>query len=1021
VDAISEIVTLRGSYEAEYGRSAGAQIDAVTKSGTNNFHGGIYEYFRNDIFNANNYFNNLAGVARPQLRYHDFGATVGGPVVIPHFYNGKDKTFFFFSEELRRISQYSSATAYVPTAAERVGNFTNSYLPNGTQGPAAVCLSASNGVCTQFTTNLQGSGLISPTAQAYINDIYSGIPLPNPAGGQDPHTLTYNIHNSFNNTQEFARIDHALNSKTNIFYRYLHDDLPTNEGGGLFVNGGMPRVSLTYTRSPDTQQLGHMTIAARPTLLFDFGYAYSSGAVVSTPVGSVSSAASPDVNPTLPFPVSNGVVPSLLFAGNGPSVTSNGIYNDHNNNHNGFGNVTKVIGQHTLKFGLSYNHYQKIESATGSNNQGSFSFSPGTVPTAAQMLALSASAPSAFDSEFANFLIGNANGGFSQASHLATANLNENQIELFGQDSWRVSPRLTVNLGVRYSYFGQPYDIGNELSNFNPAAYSTYHAETISSTGSLCTIAGQTTPIYSYTSTGVTVSYTLANCPNVNGLNPYQPSTVADPLNGIILGTPDFILSENQTSIKGYPFIEPSGAPGIETHGSPFGLEVGQAEKHDWAPRVGFAYDVFGNGKTSLRGGYGLVYDNGSVHQYEEEIFNNPPYVITNTNLTSTLDAVSTTAPLSLTPPALYATPVIYKTPYIQHFSLDIQQAIYPTLTVDVGYVGSHGTHLQGVVDINENIPGAFAAQTSIGYAQVAGCSGFSNQACEAPLNQIRPYQGYTAINAVENVFNSNYNALQTKVIKRFSGKSVIEGNYTWSRSLTNAPSDSASAPQNSYNLAAEYGPSAYNRNSVATIDAVYELPWKRDQKDLVGRIVGGWQVSGIYTVSSGLPLTATMLASNSTPINYGGLTSVYNGQTNGGIPTDDAGLGILGTSLATLRPNQVLSASNGYGQVSLKTRTHWFNQTAFVAPSISSYQVGNEQRGVITGPGYNRLDVAVIRDFKLPRGYVLTLRGEGYNALNHTNWGSIGTVANDSVGTFGQATSTRDPRILQVAGKINF
>ena len=1044
VDAISEFVTLRGTYEAEYGRSASGQVNVVTKSGTNDFHGSAYEFARNDYFNANTYFNKLSGVARPTLRYNDFGATLGGPVIIPHFYNGKDKTFFFYSQEIRRVVQYASVTGYAPTAGERAGDFSNTVYPNyvytggvWSQGAAAVCEAPNQGACTTYTTSFAGtSNIVSPTGQAYINDIYNKVPLPNSAAdlqaGLDPHTLINNIRNVFNDSQELARVDHALNSKTNIFYRFVYDSLPTSEGGGLFVGGGLPGVSNTNTKSPGMQNLLHVTIAQRPDLLYDMGYAYSYGKIVSTPVGYISTANSPSIAPTIPYPSSLGVVPSLTFSvGNISGVTSNGIYSDHNLNNNVFGNITRVMGPHTLKFGVTFNHYQKKENATGTNAQGNFTFTTAAAPTAGQLAALSTAlgatvvAPSSFDSQWGNLLIGNAAGGFSQASLDPTANIAENLVEVYGQDDWRVTPRLTVNLGVRYSYFGQPTDKNKQLSNFDPDTYTKNYAETVSSTGSLCTIAGQTTPAYSYSSTGVTVTYTLANCPNVNGLNPYQPNLNADPLDGIILGDPGLIHTEQAVKNPNYPFQEPvsTGIPAtaqpIETHGSPFGEEVGQAEKHDWAPRIGFAYDLFGDGKTVVRGGYGMAYDNSSVHQYEEEVFNNPPYVQVNNYSSAVLDSVSSTTAPNLQPPALYASPVIYKTPYVQQYSLDVQQAITRTTTLDVGYFGDHGTHLQGVVDINEIQPGAFA-NTSIGYSQGGGsCTTFSSQACEAPLNQIRPYKGYTAINDMQDIFNSNYNSLQVKVTKKFGGKSMIDANYTWSRGLTDAQNDSATAPQNTYNLGAEYGPSAYNRNSVLTIDGVWELPWMKEQSDIMGKILGGWEVSGIYAVDSGLPLTATMSASASTPINYGGLTSTYNGATNGGVPSDAAGLGILGPSLASLRPNMVLKPNNGYGKVSLQNRLHWFNQTAFVAPSATSFQVGNEMRGVVNGPGFNKLDMGVFRTFKLYHGYTFTLRGEGFNVLNHTNWGSVGTSATST--TFGQVTATRDPRILQVAGKFNF
>jgi hypothetical protein len=1049
VDAIAEVQTLRGTYEAEYGRSASALINVVTASGTNDFHGGAYEFFRNNIFNANNYFNKLTSphTPVPVLRYNDFGFKFGGPVIIPHLYNGKDKTFFYYSQEFRRVIQYAGgAMSYVPTAAEEAGNFTADGV--------AVCTAASSGACASGTSYGTTLTTLSPTAQNYVKDIFSKFPVVSAAqsasdiaAGLDPHTSINNIPNTFNDAQEFVRIDHALNKKVNLFYRYLHDSLPTQEGGGLFVGSTVPGLATTSTRSPGTEHMGHATIATRPNLLFDLGYAYSSGAILSTPAGTVASANSKDIasGQTLPFVPSLGIVPAVSFSGNVSGVSSAGIYDDHNVNHNAFGNATYIRGLHTLKFGLTYSHYSKLENLTGNASpypEGNFSFTNPAAPPAGELTALGLAAPSQFEAEFANFLIGNANGGFTQASLAPVANINENLVELYGQDDYRVSRRLTLNLGVRYSFFGQPYDANNQLSNFDPATYKSFNQETIASTGNLCTIAlaqagGQTTSVTTFTTTSVITTYTLNNCANINGLNAYQPNLNADPLNGIILGDTDLIPQVDAYGGTQYPFQEPqpcktnntnpnTGAPattncGIDTHGSPWGSEVGHAEKHDWAPRVGFAYDVFGDGKTALRGGYGIAYDDSSVSMYEQEIFNNPPYVLVDTFPATSLDAPQLTPSASVVgpgvaPPALRATPLIYKTPYVQQFSLDVQQAITPTMILDVGYFGDHGDHLLGVVDINELQPGAFLS-TNIGFGQQTGCTAFTTQNCEGPLNQIRPYLGYTAINTVKTIFNSNYNSLQAKFTKKFSGKSMIDANYTWSRGLTNAQNDYTTAPQNTYNLAAEYGPSAYQRNDILTVDGVWELPWYREQQGIVGKIAGGWEMSGIFVVNSGLPLTATM--SGGGTVNYGGLTSAYNGQPNGGVASDAAGLGILGPSAASLRPNVVRNPNDGYGQVQLRKRLHWFNQTAFVAPSPSSYQVGNEKRNMMVGPGYNRLDVGLFRSFKVYRNVTFQLRGEGYNIMNHTNWGTVQTSATST--TFGQVTGTRDPRILQVAGKVNF
>ena len=215
IDAISEFKTLRGTYTAEFGRNASGQVNVITRSGTSSLHGSAYEFFRNDILNANRYFNNFNKVQRPLLRYNDFGYTIGGPVYIPGIYTHRDKTFFFWSQEFRRIINYAAATALLPTSYERVGDFSNAYYRNSAgatvQGPIAVCTAftqtSSSQTCTTYGTKVTN---ISPTAQAYIKDIYSKLPVPDSATdvalGLDPHAYSYNQRNVFNNTQEFVRI-----------------------------------------------------------------------------------------------------------------------------------------------------------------------------------------------------------------------------------------------------------------------------------------------------------------------------------------------------------------------------------------------------------------------------------------------------------------------------------------------------------------------------------------------------------------------------------------------------------------------------------------------------------------------------------------------------------------------------------------------------------------------------------------------------------------------------------------------
>ena len=1010
VDAISEIKTLRGQYSAEFGRSASGQVDVVTKSGTNGWHGSAYEFFRNNVLNANAWANKLVSpfTPRPVLRYNDFGETFGGPVRIPHIYNGKDKTFFFFSDETRRLVQYTNGIAYVPTAAERTGDFSNSYYVTGSSatGPVSICTAynPANGQCTAYGDKVAS---IDPAAAAYLKDIYSLIPNPTSAAdlaaGLDPHALNSTVPNIYNNNQIFVRIDQSLGQKLNVFYRYIHDTFPIVSGSGTFSGTTIPGLSTTTTKNPGTQQMGHATYLFSPTLLANLGYAYSSNSIFTTPTGAFTSAASTDVSPTLPYQNVLGVIPTLAFNGSSlfSGLGSTGIYNDIDHNNNIYGDVTKTLGRNTIIAGATYNHFQKQENSTG-GNQGGFTFSgvnANATGVSSTVAGLNTATPT--DLSFANFLEGNANGGFSQASNAITVDILESILEGFVQDNFKYSQRLTLNLGVRYGFYGQPSDGNHRLSNFDPATYVAGNAPTIQNTGLICF---------------------TAPCSNTNGQGSATPNASADYqginyMNGLI-----------------YP-----GNSGVTGHPSPFGNNVAQADKHNFAPRLGFSYDVYGNGKTALRGGYGWSYDESEVSYYETLIWTNPP-AVTNYGLsTAYMDnpaGKSATIAPSTTPGGLEATPLQYHTPYAQQFSLDLQQEITPTFMIDIGYFGTHGTHLLGKVNEDEPVPNSYIGKISPTDVSASSClyknqpvtgaassgAAYVSTACDYGLNQVRPYLGYAYIDTVESVFNSNYNGLQVKATKKFKGKSMIDANYTWSRDLTNAQADYSGGPQNSHNLNGDYGRAADDRAEVLTVDGVYELPWMKEQRGLAGHLVGGWETSGILAMNSGLPLTITESLGGTV---YYGYTNPINNQVNGNEANDSAGIGVAGNTSAGFRPNQIGDPRNGMGQT-LRTRQQWFYRGAFAAPLPAGLnpggagQVGNEKRGVVSAPGFVRIDLGLFRNFKIREGMNFQLRGEAFNALNHTNLGSPG-VASTTSSTFGVITSARDNRVMQVAGKFTF
>jgi hypothetical protein len=1002
-DAIAEFKNLRGQYSAAFGRNASGQIDVVTKSGSNAIHGSAYEYLRNDYFDANGYANDFLGTHIAPYRYNVFGFSFGGPVEIPKVYNGKNKTFFFVSEEWQRLLNVASnVAALVPQASERTGDFTQSGQKIGgvwTTAPVTVCTAFTTNPATQINTcTATGTQVTStsPTAQQYMKDVYAKIKVPDvtydEAHNLDPHTILSSFRNVYNNLDSLVRIDQQLGQKLTVFYRYLHDTFPETLPEGQFTTVAIPGANTTTAVNPGTQHLGKGTYVVSPTLLVNAGYSFSNGNIVSSAVGFLGSAQSPDIKASLPYANTVGIIPTDTVAGMS-NLAGSVAYTDHGTDHQIFGDVTKVLHTHTLVAGFSYNHYQKLENNT-TGTQGAFSFASDStfanVPVNNNAGANEAQG-------FANFLTGNANGGFSQLSRDPVTDMKASLWEGFAQDNWKATPRLTLNLGVRYAYYGQPWDANGLLSNFDPAKYTASAAPTIASSGlicfaSPCSQAGSSAGL----STTANASADYAGINYINGLI----------YNGANTG------NNNQKS--------------------PFGNKVGAAQKTNFAPRFGFAIDVFGDGKTSLRGGYGWAFDDAEVSYYETTVFNNPPAVATYSVSQTSFDSPAGGAltALSTTPGRVQAVPTDYKTPYIQQYSLDLQQQIAPTFMFDIGYFGDHGTHLLGAEEMNQPLPGAWIGVVNPTSAS-SGCvlngqPAFTSSTCDRVLNQIKPYLGYFSIDAMRSIFSSNYNSLQAKVTKRFFGKTFIDANYTWSRDLTNAPADYSGFIQNIYNVNGDYGRASDDRNNVLSIDGVLEEPWFREQKNLAGRVLGGWELSGIYAVNSGLPLTVA--ASGGLAINYnlpGGVNSVFNNATNGGTVTDNAGLSVLGNTNAGLRVNQVGSPNQAYNIGSIHNKAYsnsakpWFYTGAFAAPAQNSPVPATAKRGTIQGPGFNRLDLGVYRNFRIVERLTFQFRAEAFNAVNHTNVQSIGTTATS--GTFGEVTGYRDARIMQFAGKFTF
>jgi len=938
VDAIREFVLLRGLYPAESGRSSGGQVNVITKSGSSKFHGDLYEFWRNDKLNANTFFTNRnkpLGVdsngkaIRAPLRYHDFGGTLGGPLVFPRFGEGgpslvKGKTFFFFSEEVRRVITYPTLTSTVPSAAMRQGIFAQPVCIGPVANPCGTTLAAGTAL---------PSSLISPLAAAYVQDIYNKLPLPSDAVGN----LLFPTRGIFNFRQELIRIDHQFSNRVSAYYRFENDTIPTIEPGGLFNGTAVaPFVATTKTSSPGRTHIGRVTWVASPTTVLEFGASYSFGDVPSVVTGLLNYSNSPDIvnrTPAFPFAVTRGRVPTI--SGNGfTALGTFGPYSDFSYNKSVFGTLSKVFGTHTTKFGVNFSKLAKHENSIAGTNEGTYtsvSSSP-TRPTGT----------STTNQLWANFLLGNFQ-QFTQNQFDITADLRASSIEAFAQDEWRFRPNITVSYGMRFSRYGQPYDVSGRLTNFDPKHFDPSQAfQILGSAGTR--IAGTGNPFDGLI---------------VNSQNPVAGMTV-----------------------------------------SPFGKAIARTP-NNFGPRVGIAWDPFKKGTTSVRAGYGIYFDQVSFNPWESIVSTNPPFQARAVINPTTLDNPLAGNPVvSLAVQDLYGIDTNFKTPYVQHWSLDLQHKFGSKTLVSAGYFGSKGTHLTGLLDLNLLPPGFALTQTcrtnsatpaTFGPCQTAG-QVFTSSTQELILNQIRPFRGYGAVRYLATAFDSNYHSLQIQAQRRFARASQINLAYTWSRNMTDSQNEFLSVPQDSNNFRGEYSRAVFDRRHVLSVNYIYELPYHQNQTGAVGKLLGGWQISGITSYFTG--------------IGFSPATS----------SNDPAGLGLLGSSPAGARPDFLCDPNVNAPHLV----TQWFNTACFANPPAGVNRVGNAGRNTILGPPTTRFDATLAKSIRLSESKSLQLRWEVFNIFNHTNFTTFSST-NITSGTYGQINNTRDPRTMQLGAKIIF
>ncbi len=922
VDALSEFQTLASNYGPEYGIGSGGTILMVIKSGTHDFHGELWEFNRNEVYDANHYFSKLGGQKRPEFRLNEPGGNISGPIWIPHVYNAaRDRTFFFVNEEWRRLIQGSAphtgntiAANNFPTAGQPL-NYTvpsNGSIPIVplTSDPAKLALYTIDGLTAgnPFPNNTIPANLIDQNAVLELN---AGT-FPKPNFGTSQYISS--IPQPTNVREDVVRIDHKINERLQLMGHYLHDQTTQTYYPPLWGNSSYPTVG-TAMLNPSWSSTIKLTQMISPNLLNVTAFLYSGNSIHLSPVG-VATQPSGWTGTTF-FPIANNQgsrMPEVQL-GAPYGTTWSSSYFPWKNSYEGYESRDDLYwtkGRHQFKFGFSYLHDPKNQQLQA-NTQGTAVFNNSTF---------------SHDS-YINFLLGDT-ASFTQLNLLAGKHWVNNNYGFYASDDWHIIPRLTLNLGLRFDGMPHAFERFDKFANFNPANYNT----------SL----------------------------------PY-------PLN------PDGTLNpSSQTTFNGTAFYL-NGIQEAATNGFPRG--VVQNDYKTVQPRVGFAYDLSGDGKTVVRAGLGIFYERVQGNDVYNAALNPPfAYQPSATNVyfsdphTSAITGATTTQAF---PSTLTNLSYRYPNPGTVMFSGGVQRQLARSVVAVLQYAGSRGWHQSDDRSIN-TLPLADPNNPGNPYGVRKGVATGGLNA-----NLYRMFPGYSTITQEENTTNFSYDSLQAGVRMQSWHGLTVQLAYTYSHEIDEVSYD-LNAMSDPFNPRYDRGSGALDRRHDLNANYIYNLPLFTHSSNVFARSAArGWSISGVTVVETGLPQ----------PISYNG--------------ADTLGLG-GGTRN---RPDQVKPVTYS------KTRLAWFDKTAFANPVApwnggGNQGFGNSGKDAVRLPGLFNFNLAVFKDIAFgSNGPTLQLRLETFNTFNHTQFTGVDAGTNDP--NFGQSTSTYDPRELQLGAKFSF
>jgi hypothetical protein len=930
IDAVAEFRVLQSSFNAEYGHNSGMVIAVQTKSGGSSFHGTAYEYFRNNWLDAKCV---LCNTLQPQLRYNQFGGNFSGWVPVPKLSTVQNKRlFFFYNREMTRRNLPGSAYADIPNATILSGDFSPWLLTTNMQYAPQF----KNGTVFQpGTITRDGAG-----------NITGGVPYANNVVPQSQwQPLSANLLKVYTAVPGFASLPAAPNPGYVRYYYNNPDNLVKNQDMlrvdyaiNSRMNSFLRWVNDYQKESFQTAIWGGEPFPIQPQWRPKPGSSWSWNLVTTfTPALASETILS-----------YNHQTQSLSILGDNPlnrdklGANWTQLYPQTNitnsvmdvTTNNGFGWGLGNPGWHNTG-----KDYALMENLSWVRDRHTFKFGmyfnrdfktqTATWPMhGAINFASSSSMPMDTGNGLANMMLGNFN-NFNQPSGAVYPYFRFWQLDFYAQDSWRISKRLTIEYGVRIAHLVPTYTVVRSGTPGGEGTWTLYSVDL--------------------------KKYDASKKPSINLTN------------GNLVGVPMNVLSPLGLICDPCSGIDPGFSP----------------PKTFLQPRIGFAYDLAGDGKTSIRGGFGMFNERLRQNNFNFGAGGQWPNLISGNVYNGNVGHIDTTgvgdpsAPIR--PPGMTVWPTDNTMPTVYSWYFGVQRQLPARFVFDGSYSGNRSVHLMDQRQVNA-LPAGWLQNNNL------------SQSVNYYTNALLPYVGWGGLNAIETLGYSRYNALMLRASRRFAESFSINFNYTRA-SVKDTNDNDSDQIANPFNLAQSYAPAGYDQPNVFTVDTVYELPKvKGTSNPFVKQALNGWELSGIFRAQSGMPVTIT---------------------SNGNLYGAN-----LGSQYADLTGDPY-SGNNKF---------QWLNPAAFSRPAEGQW--GSGGRNAVRLPGINNLDLALMKNFSIVEKAKVTFRCEVFNFFNHPQpWGVNTGFSGDNPGSgisasaknFGQINSYRDARTLQLALRFAF